>query len=141
MIPRYAHAIYCDDFRAEVGNKISLMGAYGLKLFLPSFPITLPKLCVMVSAVTGMADPFRALTVRIRLDDSVLFEQALDLTEAAKVDATGGAVDASSRCQVHTTAIVLSPLVVPAPGVLRVRVQTEKEELAAPALAIALSPQ
>ena len=39
-------AQFCDDFRQEIGNKFSLMGCYGTDLYVPQFPITLPKLCV-----------------------------------------------------------------------------------------------
>jgi hypothetical protein len=38
-------AQFCDDVRQEIGNKFSLMGCYGSDLYVPAFPITLPKLC------------------------------------------------------------------------------------------------
>lgn len=41
-------ALFCDDVRNEVGNKLSLMGVYGQDLLLREFPTTLPKLCAVM---------------------------------------------------------------------------------------------
>jgi hypothetical protein len=41
-------ALFCDDVRNEVGNKLSLMGVYGQDLLLREFPATLPKLCAVM---------------------------------------------------------------------------------------------
>jgi len=38
-------SIFCDDIRHEVNGKISLMGIYGNDMYVPVFPITLPKIC------------------------------------------------------------------------------------------------
>ncbi len=67
-------AQFCDDVRQEIGNKFSLMGCYGTDLYVPSFPITLPKLCVFVHVRTPREQPFRRLTLRLMRGAEVLSE-------------------------------------------------------------------
>ena len=67
-------AQFCDDVRQEIGNKFSLMGCYGTDLYVPSFPITLPKLCVFVHVRTPREQPFRRLTLRLMRGEDVLSE-------------------------------------------------------------------
>lgn len=44
--PRVLHHIVCDDIRLELGNKVTLVGCYGNKIFVtPGFPGIMPKLC------------------------------------------------------------------------------------------------
>ncbi len=45
-----AYTIFCDDLRQEVGNKVSYMGVYQGMMFVPAFPVALPKLCAAVTA-------------------------------------------------------------------------------------------
>lgn len=58
-------AQFCDDVRQEIGNKFSLMGCYGTDLYVPTFPITLPKLCAFVHVRTPREQPFQRLTLRL----------------------------------------------------------------------------
>lgn len=37
-MPRYIDTFVCDDVRRELGNKLSIMGLYGLSIGVPSFP-------------------------------------------------------------------------------------------------------
>ena len=67
-------AQFCDDVRQEIGNKFSLMGCYGADLYVPAFPITLPKLCVFVIARTPREQPFERLTLRLVRGSEVLSE-------------------------------------------------------------------
>ena len=71
---RIVIAQFCDDVRQEVGNKFSLMGCYGTDLFVPAFPITLPKLCAFVHVRTDRGHPFGRLTLRLVRGDDVLSE-------------------------------------------------------------------
>lgn len=45
----FVSTIFCDDVRLEHGGKQSFMGVYNSEMILPSFPITLPKLCAQIS--------------------------------------------------------------------------------------------
>ncbi|MDD2774459.1 MAG: hypothetical protein PHU06_00740 [Gallionella sp.] len=38
-------AIFCDDIRQELHGKMSLMGIYNGSMYVPVFPIVLPKIC------------------------------------------------------------------------------------------------
>jgi hypothetical protein len=67
-------AQFCDDVRQEIGNKFSLMGCYGTDLYVPSFPITLPKLCAFVHVRTPRDLPFERLALRLVRGDEVLSE-------------------------------------------------------------------
>jgi hypothetical protein len=69
---RIVIAQFCDDVRQEIGNKFSLMGCYGTDLYVPSFPITLPKLCAFVHVRTPREQPFERLALRLVRGDEVL---------------------------------------------------------------------
>lgn len=45
-----ASIIFCEDVREEDGNKASYMGVLGPKLVFESFPVLLPRLCIVMSA-------------------------------------------------------------------------------------------
>ena len=45
----FAVSIFCDDIRQEIGGKLSFMGVYYGAMYLPQFPILLPKFCVNVT--------------------------------------------------------------------------------------------
>lgn len=49
MNPQLSDAILCEDIRQELGNKVSLVGVLGRKIFLPpdaTFPGRVPQLAV-----------------------------------------------------------------------------------------------
>lgn len=37
--------IFCDDLRHELNGKLSLMGIYSVDMYVPDFPVTIPKIC------------------------------------------------------------------------------------------------
>src|ERR1700730_6660205 len=45
----FAVSIFCDDIRQEIGGKLSFMGVYYGAMYVPQFPINLPKFCVNVT--------------------------------------------------------------------------------------------
>jgi hypothetical protein len=71
-------AQFCDDVRQEIGNKFSLMGCYGTDLYVPAFPITLPKLCAFVHVRTPREKPFERLSLRLVRGEEVLSELVAD---------------------------------------------------------------
>ena len=139
---RYAHAIYCDDIRQELGSKLSLMGIYQGKMFVPSFPIVLSKLCVAVWAVTPIDRPFTKLTLRLLHGDKVVLEAPLP---DEFLNTQGNLVETLDPVNPKTltahTAIQLSPLPIEGPVSLKLRIQTEQEELRAGGLEIELAAQ
>lgn len=45
----FATTIFCDDIRAEIGGKFSYMGVYFGVMYVMTFPIILPKLCIGIT--------------------------------------------------------------------------------------------
>jgi hypothetical protein len=138
---RFAFSIYCDDVRQEVGNKLSLIGIYREKMLVSALPVLIPKLCVCVWARTPESKPFRALKIKLFLNDKILVEQdapSLQMDEAQSARTALTPLPGESLMPTLTAqiAVQISPLPIEAPSVLRVRVQTEEEELRAGGLTI-----
>ncbi len=132
MITRHIETLFCDDIRHEMGGKISLIGVYSSGLFVDALPALLSKLCLSVKAVTPADQPFRSLTLRVFQDEAILQEIVLGAAElTAASDLIGEMVPEGlkSPVQVAQFMLVFSPLHIPNPCMLGVRVQTEDDEL------------
>ena len=143
MIPRHIETLFCDDIRHEVGGKISFIGVYSGGLFVPTFPVMLPKLCLSVKVVTPADEPLRSLSLRVLKDEETLQEIALDEKQLA--DASDSAEDMTKeqrkeRVQMAQFLLVFSPIQFDGPCALRVRVQTEGGELRGMALKVDQAP-
>lgn len=138
---RHVQTIFCDDIRHELGGKLSYIGVYSGHLFVPSFPVTLPKLCLALSVITPANQPFRKLEMRIFKDDEQIAEGILDeagLSEIIEVTADeSGNSAADKRVQVLNSLFMFSPFQIDGPCHLRVRAVTESEELKGLALSVA----
>ena len=134
-LPR-GKAIFCDDIRAELGNKISLMGIYTGSVTIPptiEFPLTLPRMGIAVfweEPIEGFSEEiaFKASYVPLDSDPfaddvSSLVETHQNLKEIAKSNPVPARVAAHSKIHTRQSAayMILSPFVVPHPGKLRVR--------------------
>jgi hypothetical protein len=139
---RFAWVVYCDDIRHEISNKQSFIGVYASIMYVPHFPITLPRLCIAVNVVTRSANPFKRLNFKILMDDSVLVEAPLDEAQVlAPQKAAPNTTEADNDIlNMFGARFELSPLQVNAPTKIRVRIETEDEELKGNALSIALAP-
>jgi hypothetical protein len=115
---------FCDDVRQEIGNKFSLMGCYGTDLYVPSFPITLPKLCVFVHVRTPREQPFGRLTLRLMRGGDVLSE-----LEANPEKLNSGDTPAWARWLSMTGILAVTPFQAGGPCRLRVVAETESEAL------------
>jgi hypothetical protein len=88
---RHLQTIFCDDIRHELGGKLSYIGVYSGRLIVPDFPVTLPKLCVAVCALTSAERPFGNLVLRVLKDDDVVTEGVLDESQLSTAfESTGG---------------------------------------------------
>lgn len=134
---RFLTAIFCDDIRHEMGNKISLMGCYQEELMIPATPFVLPKLCVYASAWTPKERLFKSLTLRVVQDDenelARLDVPMLPLDEVARVQ------DATSTRKTVSTAIAFSPFPIEKPTSLRLLATTEEGEIIGPRLLIKIA--
>lgn len=135
---RFVHAIFCDDIRQEVGNKVSFMGCYQGELFVPGIPVVLPKLCVQVTISTTLERPIQSLTVRLDQGSNPLAafevgrEDFLRSIPPAPADATR--LSAS-------VGVILVPFSITGPAELRVVVITEEGEMPGPRLRIKVIPK
>lgn len=140
MIPRHVEVIYCDDIRHEVSNKLSFVGVYTGDLLAPQFPYTVPKLCLYISVLTPAEKPFQRLKLRVFKDEESLLEAEgpKELTAVPERGPdTGNPQERlfAAHFELHAANLLLA-----APCNIRVRVETESEELRARALRVALAP-
>jgi len=139
MIARHVETLFCDDIRHEVGGKLSYIGVYSGGLFVRAFPVTLPKLCLSVRVITPANAPLRALTLRVLKDEETLQELILDDADLAAASDAGNGIEEEKqgeRVLMAQFMVVFSPIHFDGPCVLRVRAQTEDEELRGAALTV-----
>ena len=140
---RHVSSIFCDDIRHELGNKQSYMGVYFGSMQLPNFPIILPRLCITLAIQTPKERPFKKLHIKILKDQSVLREALIPDEALEESDPRTGPPDPdrNDRIFVFNAAFAFSPFPIDEPTTIRIRVQTEDEELKAPGLRIEAAVQ
>lgn len=137
---RALHAIFCDDIRHEIGNKFSYMGVYSSNLFVKEMPVTLPKLCVAVTAQTPISHPFKKLDIGLLKDDEriLVVEATRDALEIkADIDNEYMPQDAEIFATI-TNHFVISPFRIEKPLLLRIHAYTESKQLKGGGLRISL---
>lgn len=140
---RYVLTVFCDDIRHEIGGKFSYIGIYSGQMFVPFFPITLPKLCLAMRVITSVDAPFRKLTMRILKDDAMLAEAPLDeaqLANAVEAVADVPEDERRERVVVLQSMFIFSPFQLDGPCTLKVRIETESGELRGLGLSIGHAP-
>lgn len=135
---RFVHAIFCDDMRQEIGNKISFMGCYQSELFVPFAPVALPKLCVFVTVSTPIERPLKSLTIRVDQGSNTIAN--IETPGSDWAQSIPPASEDATR-QLANVGVMLSPLAITEPGDIRVMVTTEEGELLGPRLRIKVTPQ
>lgn len=136
---RILTAIFCDDIRHEVGNKMSFMGCYQRELFVPAVPTELSKLCIFATALTPIARPFKSLIFRVVSDESVELAR-LDISAEAFASLPDVQDETATRKQV-STALIFSPFIIEKPTSLRLMADTEEGEIIGPRLLIKVMPE
>lgn len=135
---RFLSAVFCDDIRHELGNKISLMGCYQRELIVhdssPSGIIALPKLCVFATAWTTTEHPFKRFTLHLIQDGQ---------TELGKVEVPVSQPKEESQPTNETASfqqlnalMTFAPFVVDRSMILEIIGRTETGELRGPRLLI-----
>jgi hypothetical protein len=139
---RFVFVTYCDDVRQEIGNKLSLIGCYQSEMLLNTIPASIPKLCAVVHVATPFGHPFKKLDVKLTINGETLsgVEFGPNVLKAANEAATiAGTQDNMGvpffRMQM-TAILVVSPLIIVEPVLLRVFASTEEGELSGPSLRI-----
>ena len=134
---RFVHAIFCDDMRQEMGNKVSFMGCYQGELFVPFAPVALPKLCVFVTVSTPIERPLKSLTIRVDQGGNTIANIATP--DADWAQSIPPAPEDATRLLANV-GVMLSPLAITEPGDIRVMVTTEEGEILGPRLRIKVMP-
>ena len=124
---RVLTAIFCDDIRHEVGNKMSFMGCYQNELFVPTAPIALAKLCVYVTLLTPIARPVRSLRFRVLMDDDRELAR-VEIPDEAFTNMAVVSEGAATRTSV-SAAMMFSPFTIEKGSVLRVLADTDEGEV------------
>lgn len=140
---RQVHTIFCDDIRHEINGKVSYIGVYSGLMFVPQFPISLPKLCLALNVVTPVTDPFRKIVIRVLKDRETITEAIVSDAELTKYgESVSNTLESERKDQVHVfrSLLVFSPFNLEGPCVLRVRVETEESEMRGAGLIINLVP-
>lgn len=131
----YAHTIFCDDIRQEVGNKPSFMGVYTGEMHIPGpAPGALSKLCAVVWVVMPISDPARHVTIIIS-GAPIGDEPTVMEFEPASMDRkASNSADKSSlvAMAVHEW----TPFMVHSSGVIEVKVKIDDMELNAGRLTV-----
>lgn len=130
---RFITAIFCDDIRQEVGNKLSYMGCYQSEIIVQVTPVALPKLCIYASISTPKQRPFKSLMLRVVQDDDVELAR-IDIPEESL--ASSQIFDGTSTRKTASTAIVFSPFAIEKPTMLRLMATTEEGEIIGPRILI-----
>ena len=136
---RILTAIFCDDIRHEIGNKMSFMGCYESELFVLKTPIALSRLCVYATVLTPIARPFKSLTLRVVLDGQT--ELARLVIPAEELSAFPEVQDETATRKSISTALIFSPFFIEKPTSLRLMADTEEGEIVGPRLLIKVAAQ
>ena len=123
---RFLHVLFADDIRQEVGGKVTIVGIYQSKMIFPSFPVVVPKLAVVMTAVTPINSPFEKLKFLVFKDDEPLqsFEVDAEMLAQAANDVTSMPNEDVKVIEFQFAA-VMGALEISGPCVLRTRMETE----------------
>lgn len=130
---RILSTTFCDDVRQEVGGKQSLIGVYNGVMYVPQFPVTLPKLWLVATYSTPCEEPPKSLKVRVLknsepladLDATPEYLQQLANAREPVVPMT----DDIQRVITSHMHVCFSPLVLDGPCMLRVVAITDTGEV------------
>jgi hypothetical protein len=136
---RQLEVVYCDDVRVETSGKRILIGVYTATMYVPQFPATLPKFCVILSYLGSADTPPEKLRFLVFRDGELLAEQALPDGAARKLLNDADGLDAPLiRAMMQ---MEFSPFELTGPCTLRVRAEVDGIELRSSALRVrAMAP-
>lgn len=117
---------YCDDIRREVGNKYSLMGCYGSELITEKLPAVLQKLCVQVRVITPIEQPFSKVVIHAFLNGDNIADFDIDISKMPEAEKEAFP---DANWMTITAMLVLSPLAIEEPCMLKIEAETEDETL------------
>lgn len=127
------HTVFCDDIRYEAGGKISLMGIYNGSLEVKELPVTMAKLCLIVTLNEKRSSSGHRRIKVIQQDettdgseeDKVLIDMEYEIPDEVVSDETK---EFSMRTQ--RLDLIASPFNIEQPSKIRVRSYQDGEEIA-----------
>jgi hypothetical protein len=136
---RYLSVMFADDIREEVGGKLSILGIYQAKMYVPELPSTLPKLAILMTAGTPCGNPFKKATFRLFRDDTVVFEFKIPEDGLKKSQEEK---EQAANCGLFELQVaqVMAGFKIDAPCKLSAKLETEAEEIEGRILEIDLAP-
>jgi hypothetical protein len=121
--------VLCDDVRPEEGNKLSYMGIYRETLLVPAFPMTLPKLCFVMSVISPASEPLpQSLIFRLFRNEEILSEMSLEMS-TIKPPGASTPDDAEGMRRSFGTVLQLFPFQLTEACTLRARAYWGAEEI------------
>ena len=141
---KFLSTTFCDDIRQEIGGKISLIGVYNGVMYVPQFPVTLPKLWLMTTLVMPYKEPPHSMKIHVTKNSEPLVD--LDATEeylqqlANSREPVVSMPTGSQRVLTSHAQVCFAPLVINEPCVLRVTATTDQGEVRGLGLQIQQQP-
>ncbi|MDE2154664.1 MAG: hypothetical protein KGJ32_02045 [Xanthomonadaceae bacterium] len=146
MFETHLTTVFCEDVRQEIGGKITLVGVFNGICGINSFPVTLPKIAVMLRVIGPMEAAPDAIGFKAWLGETLIAE--VPVTPVIKgvsseienqIEIASGVapreLQFSGKFKSMTSFLVFAPLHVEGPTVLRIRAYgPEGEEYPAPSL-------
>lgn len=142
MAERFVDVIYAEDIRAERTGQISLIGVFHGAVNLPRFPHIFPKFHCWLRIRTAKDDLFQKMKLvvsngseiisEVELSEDIIASQIPTVREAERSGIDEQTIELALQ-------VVLSPLTCSSPGVIYLRVETEREVLSCRPLPIQLA--
>ena len=119
------YTIFCDDIREEIGGKISLIGVYQYKkISSATFPVVIPKLCILVNYQPVRANYQGDMIINIFLPgDDEGRPTVTQVVEKPNLDMIEERVNFIPHIM---ASFAFSPLVIETSGCIRVFIECEK---------------
>lgn len=135
---RVLTAIFCDDIRKEVGNKLTFVGCYDSELRVRESPAAIPKLCVFVTLLTPVARRVKWITFRVVQGESKEIAR-MEIGED-QLQANSPPSEPTATRQAISTALAFSPFLIEGETSICVFAETEEGEITGPRLRIKVGP-
>lgn len=137
---RYAHAVYCDDIRHEVGNKTSMMGLYNGQLGVLEFPCALTKLCIVISVSTPKDKMLSSISLVGTFAEAEMFKMEMGEEQIQAVLAQTPKLQEEGKFYMIQLIAILSPLQLEKPGKISLTLLADGERLHCAGLEIIVAP-
>lgn len=126
---RFAHVVYCDDIRQEIGAKTSLIGLYNGQLGVPEYPCALPKLCIVVSVSTPKEQMFGDLSLTGSYSGAEIFKMEMGKDQIQSIVEQAPKPQEEGKYFMVQLMVILSPLQLEKPGKLKLDLLADGERI------------